>query len=293
MPADRWLDDRDNELKWAIVARIEELGYVPEIFSDPTGRRSLAGSEPWSASAVDRVVRACQGMAIIGLPRWTFDDDGDRIALPSEFAHYEGALARTLGLPTLVVVGQNVLHRVVFDSSFGHIAYIPEATDSSWLAARDFTVAFGYWRDRLAIRRDIFLGYCGQSSVVAAELRGHLERDLGLTVLDWQRDFTPGRSILHEIEEASSRCSAGIFLFTKDDEMTATGAGGAQALPRDNVVFEAGYFSSAKGKDRVLVVLEAGTKMPADLGGDIYASLDDRTSIDSVTTAVARFVGSL
>jgi hypothetical protein len=40
-----------------------------------------------------------------------------------------------------------------------------------------------------------------------------------------------------------------------------------QAVPRDNVVFEAGYFIRAKGKDRVLIVREAGAKTPADLGG--------------------------
>ncbi|WP_447603718.1 TIR domain-containing protein [Nitrospira sp. Nam80] len=35
------------------------------------------------------------------------------------------------------------------------------------------------------------------------------------------------------------------------------------------VVFEAGYFASAKGKKRVLIIRQSGTKMPADLGGDI------------------------
>ena len=38
-------------------------------------------------------------------------------------------------------------------------------------------------------------------------------------------------------------------------------------------LLEAGYFISAKGKERVLIVREPGAKMPADLGGDIYASL--------------------
>ena len=53
----------------------------------------------------------------------------------------------------------------------------------------------------------------------------------------------------------------------------------ALAVPRDNVVFEAGYFIGLKGKRNVLIVREAGSKMPADLGGDIYASLTDRTDI--------------
>lgn len=59
---------------------------------------------------------------------------------------------------------------------------------------------------------------------------------------------------------------------------------------RDNVVFEAGYFAQAKGKDRVRSVREQGAKMPADLGGDIYANLTDRANIASIKPVLKRFV---
>lgn len=59
----------------------------------------------------------------------------------------------------------------------------------------------------------------------------------------------------------------GIFLFTKDNPLV--GIDENQASPRDNVVFEAGYFMHAKGKERTLIIREEGTKMPADLGGNI------------------------
>jgi predicted nucleotide-binding protein len=55
---------------------------------------------------------------------------------------------------------------------------------------------------------------------------------------------------------------------------------GENAIPRDNVVLEAGFFMSAKGKFRVLMVREKGSKIPADLGGDIYASLEDKSDIN-------------
>ena len=38
-------------------------------------------------------------------------------------------------------------------------------------------------------------------------------------MLDWQTDFIAGRCILAQIEEAAARCNAGIFLFTKDDDL--------------------------------------------------------------------------
>jgi len=62
------------------------------------------------------------------------------------------------------------------------------------------------------------------------------------------------------------------------------------AAPRDNVVFEAGYFAKSKGKDRVLIIQEKGSKMPADLGGDIYAVLENRGDTSDVKPSIRRFV---
>jgi hypothetical protein len=65
--------------------------------------RLVASSRAWGARDADEVARRCVGTAIIGMARWDFkDSDGRQARLPTEFNHYEGALARTLGLPTLV-----------------------------------------------------------------------------------------------------------------------------------------------------------------------------------------------
>lgn len=293
LPADRWLTATQNEFKWALVERIERLGYVPEIFLDPAGRSSLAAAHAWSADRADEIARHCHGAALIGLPRWSFDAKDGPVLLPTEFSHYEGALARTLALPLLIVAQDNLHRRVVFDSAFGpYVGVFPESADRTWLDSREFQVALGYWRRQLENRRDVFLGYSGASTSTAEKLRSFLEADIGASVLDWQRDFKPGRSILEEIEEARVRCTTGIFLFTNDDLLASTGAV-AQAVPRDNVVFEAGYFVSAKGKGRVLIIRERGAKMPADLGGDIYASLDDKADLKPVQAIVRRFFANL
>jgi predicted nucleotide-binding protein len=78
-----------------------------------------------------------------------------------------------------------------------------------------------------------------------------------------------------------------VFLFTRDDVL---GIQSEQAAPRDNVVFEAGYFAAVKGKQRVLIIREKGSKMPADLGGDIYVPLEDRSNIGSIAEHLRRFV---
>jgi hypothetical protein len=293
MPSDQWLTPVQNEFKWALVDRVEQLGYTPEIFLDPTGRESLAARHAWSAERADEIARRCHGAVVVGLPRWTFEGKEGPVLLATEFSQYEGALARTLALPLLVVAQSNLMRRVVFDGAFGpYIGIFPANATKTWLDSQEFTVTFGYWRKELVRRRDVFLGYSGASTPIAALLRDFLEKDIGATVLDWQRDFKPGRSILEEIEEARVRCTMGIFLFTRDDVLESSGSA-LQAAPRDNVVFEAGYFVSAKGKSRVLIVREKGAKMPADLGGDIYASLDDRANLQPVQEIVRRFFAGL
>jgi hypothetical protein len=293
LPADPWLPARINELKWGIVEEIEKLGYTPEIFTNPRGKFTLAAAKAWNPRDADEIARRCVGAAILGMPRWRFQDgEGHPALLPTEFNHYEGALARTLGLPTLVLVQHDVRRRVVFDMSFGgYVGEFGPDADLGWLHTDAFRVPFGYWKQLLDQRRDVFLGYCSSSSETAAEIKRYL-LSLGAKVLDWQTDFIPGRTILEQIEQAAARAIGGIFLFTKDDDIV-----NAQqqevAAPRDNVVFEAGYFIGLKGKRSVLVVREAGSKMPADLGGDIYASLPDRRDISPIERTITAFMEAI
>ena len=145
------------------------------------------------------------------MPRWKFkDESGEPVLLPTEFNHYEGALAHTLRLPTLVLVQKNVVRRVVFDNSFGGYVgeFLPD-DDVAWLHTEEFLVPFRYWRRLLEQRCDVFLGYCGKSAETAAAIKQYL-MSRGAHVLDWQCDFLPGRTIIDQIEEAAARSIAGI-----------------------------------------------------------------------------------
>lgn len=44
------------------------------------------------------------------------------------------------------------------------------------------------------------------------------------------------------------------------------------AIPRDNMLLEAGYFTRARGAERVAILTEEKTKMPVELGDVIYVS---------------------
>jgi hypothetical protein len=292
LPDDRSCSERENAFKWALVGRIEALGLMAEIFHDLRGTASLCAPMAWSAANADFITRRCVGAVLIGLPRWRFETPQGAVNLATEFCHFEGAFAWQLKLPLLVLVQSDVMRRVVFDNSFhGRIGEFPADAGPEWLDTRAFTTPLTVWQREIAERRDVFLGYCSASAATAHAIKRFLGEQ-GVTVLDWQTDFPPGQNILEQIGRAAERCSAGIFLFTRDDELSAAGAGQA-AVPRDNVVFEAGFFIASKGKDRVLVVREEGAKMPADLGGDIYASLPDRNHIGQILDSLKRFAAAL
>jgi predicted nucleotide-binding protein len=107
-----------------------------------------------------------------------------------------------------------------------------------------------------------------------------MKSELGLAVEDWATDFPTGNVILAEIQGAAEFNKYGVFLFTRDDKVKSGSK--TYMVPRDNVVFEAGYFISAHGPERTLIIVEDGTKVPADYGGYIYASLKDRNDISSI-----------
>ena len=130
----------------------------------------------------------------------------------------------------------------------------------------------------------MFLGYSGGSIETAEKVKDYLVAQ-GVKVLDW-REFAPAGSIIDRIREAAARCTGGIFLFTKDDRLRV----GREVAPRDNVILEAGYFAAAKGKERTLIIRQKGAKMPADLGGDIYAPLLDPDDINPMTGYLDRFL---
>ena len=283
VPADYHLNENQRKIVTAVYQLIQDAGYEPQRFFVS----GLPASMGWNFQTVDEVLRRCVGTVILAFPRWSFDNDGGPISLATEYSHYEGAVSNTLGLPTLIIVQKGIADRgIVWTGGGKPILFVPADVDGEWLKGETFRHRFTLWLDQIRERRDVFLGYCSKARDTANAINLFLTK-LGVTVLDWA-DFSAGGSILDEIERAAAICSAGIFLFTQDD--TLEEAIGDRAAPRDNVVFEAGFFTQAKGRERVLVVRENGTKMPADIGGNIYLSLTDRNSIASIETQLRSFI---
>jgi hypothetical protein len=278
------LDDRRRLLKVAILDRIRQAGYEPQEFWESGIPENLS----WSFENVDRVMRKCVGAVVFGFPRWTVKEDWLETKLVGEYNHYEGAVALTYGLPILLLAEQGVEDRgVVWTGGGRTITYLTQWDDASSLRENEeFNKRFNAWMRELGARKDVFLGYCSKSAGMAAQIRLRLEKH-GASVLDWAMDFRAGGSILDEIENARAACTCGVFLFSEDDPLEGTAGG---AAPRDNVVFEAGYFMSAKGPERSLIIRHGDAKMPADVGGSIYVHLAKSADVSSIESRLSDFL---
>ncbi len=111
----------------------------------------------------------------------------------------------------------------------------------------------------------VFIGSSREALPLARGLKATLEEWAEVRV--WDEDlFEPGRYALEDLLRFTRTFDVGVFVLADDDLVTSRGV--SQASPRDNVVFEAGIFFGALGRERVFLFVPASaTKMPSDLFG--------------------------
>ncbi|MBI1926927.1 nucleotide-binding protein [Candidatus Poribacteria bacterium] len=274
-PLPRNLSPRRQEVRTKVLDAITAAGFDPQEF----GVSGLPARLAWTFDEAACVMDRCQGSVIIALPKYEFGTD---MLMPSEYSHYEGALALSKGVPTLIITEEGAPNAGIVFLGGGHFinriplndALIEAITGKGYLDSDEFRRMFDMWANEVSARSRLFLGYCSKAQSTAAAIIKYL-KTLQVDVIDWDVDFRAGATIMDEISAAIRSCRCGIFLFTRDDPLK----GDTQHAPRDNVVFEAGFCIATRGPQRTIVIREEGTKMPADLGGSIYLPLKDRGDI--------------
>jgi len=288
-PADSNLSQEQFDIKRSIIEAIRNDGFEPQEFFASGLPKAMA----WSFGGAEMVMSRCQGAAILAFARWLAapveeEAMAQSFYLPSEYAHFEGALAFSRRLPRLVITDQRVRTAGITSLSEGPVIFWPEGSGAAGTGEAWFRSQFDPWADQVRARPHVFLGYCSSARSTATELTLFMEHELDLRVQNYAMDFLAGPTIYEQIEEAARVCACGVFLFTKDDPLEGT----AGAAPRDNVVFEAGFFLRANGRNRVAVIREEGAKMPADLGGNIYIPLKDRADIAPIHSQLRKFLNN-
>lgn len=202
--------------------------------------------------------------------------------MPSEFNHMAAVMALCARKPLLVLREKIVAERGTLRSGYlPSVVKTPVSLKIDWLDSSEFQGEFNKWFDQVNCFRHVFLGYSSKATDVANAVYKFLTENVKVRVLDW-RDFRPGDTIWESIERAERLTNCGLFLFMADDELVVGGK--REIAPRDNVVYEAGYFAGAKGRRKSLVIREEGAKVPTDLGGILDMRLVDRADLSPVET---------
>lgn len=284
-PSDEKLDALHITWKKAIRNRIKKEGYQIQEFGAPGIASHLTA---WTFNNARQVISGCQGAIFFAYDLGQYVTRANYTIVPtSEYIHIEGEMAQQRSLPMLIVVDRTLSARGLLATHVQNHLLIPSNATNKFVSSAPFKIAFDAWSAQVKTRYHVFLGYSSGATSTANDIANYLA-SLGVRVLDWQSGFMKGGTILEQIESADQTCLGGIFLFTKDDHIESKDE--KKAAPRDNVVFEAGYFMNSKGKERTLLICEDGVKVPADVGGNIYITLKDRNNITPIQPELRKFI---
>lgn len=193
--------------------------------------------------------------------------------------------------PLIVIREKGVELRGVFRPGYVHRHIeTPSKLEAKWLGSQQFESEFSEWANQVRKQKHIFMGYSSHATLTANKISATIAKKAHLTIVDWQ-EVNIVKSIWNSIAEAERQTSCGIFLFMKDDHVVSSDQ--MQFAPRDNVIYEAGYFAAAKGLDRAIFIHEDGAKIPSDLNGIIHLKLGDRHNIAPIEKKLKIHLGQM
>jgi predicted nucleotide-binding protein len=124
----------------------------------------------------------------------------------------------------------------------------------------------------------------GRNEAAKHSVARFLERRVGLDVVILSERPNRGRSILTKFQEEAGGAAFAVVLMTGDDlghlrpEMLVAGEQPRAPVPRprQNVLFEMGFFIGQLGVDRVCALVSPGVERPSDYDGVVYVPFDDQ-----------------
>lgn len=128
---------------------------------------------------------------------------------------------------------------------------------------------------------------------IAEEIRLGLVKTKVADVVLWSDDeiFPPGNYPIEDLRREVSLADFGIAIAQPDDIRRSRGR--QASVPRDNVIYELGFFTSVLGRDRTLLLVPSDEAMdlPSDFKGLTplkYASPNERVPVATVLAPTVR-----
>ena len=190
-------DSPQKRIKTEIIKRLREADFEPQVFLE----EGLAEFMPWSFETVYDLMKKCDGAVILGLSRKSMQTANGLNGIPTEYNHYEGALAASLKLPLLILPEDGLQERGIFYNNGGFIyTSISTNADNNWFNNDEYFVRrFNIWKKAVANRYQVFLGYCGAAKDTANAVSIYITNRMNLKVKEYRTSFVPGKTILEEI----------------------------------------------------------------------------------------------
>ncbi len=125
----------------------------------------------------------------------------------------------------------------------------------------------------------VFVGSSSESKDYARDVSQVL-RELEVEPVTWDDlgVFTPGSTIIEVLERVGRECEAAVIVAGEDDQTVRRGSEGWS--PRDNVLYELGYFAGRFGRTHSILVRAGSPKLPSDLGGVVFIQVDGKDQYD-------------
>ncbi|WP_198302030.1 TIR domain-containing protein [Croceicoccus marinus] len=178
------------------------------------------------------------------------------------------AINPSVGRSATIEAVENV---VTLKVGYEKFAEVGEAHPEMWrLVAQDLAGRLeqrNRFVNRANIRPRVFMICSAEALPIAKSIRVGLSHDADIEIWSDDMIFPAGGYPIEALEEQVNIADFGVALCEPDDLVTARGK--TSEVPRDNVIFELGFFMSRLGRHRTLLLVPQRTDviLPSDFKG--------------------------
>lgn len=178
---------------------------------------------------------------------------------------------------------QNVKHQLEAESHSidlielrGRLAASRSSSPQAAWPAAGISAATSEPVTRASVPQKIFLVH-GHDVAAREQVTIFLER-MGLDVISLDQQYNAGKTVIEKFEDNADVHFA-VVLLTGDD-IGGKGPDELRPRPRQNVIFELGFFMGRLKRDRVCAIRSGEVELPSDIGGMVWLSLEGRWKKD-------------
>jgi CRP/FNR family transcriptional regulator, cyclic AMP receptor protein len=138
----------------------------------------------------------------------------------------------------------------------------------------------------------VFIGSSKESLSPAREIQSLLSHD-DLVARPWTDGFRPSATSIENLERELAGADFAILVLAADDVVESRKI--SESAPRDNVIWEHGFFVGGLGRSRTFIVKPRNVelKLPSDWGGITILDYDPNGTMDDLSSRLGSAVNSI